>query len=89
MDKRNPESREVEELLEKKKDLFSLFSAFEDRIDHKISHLTDSAEIPVEAIKQKIVESTGHHLEDPGEDLFEQAVLKSQQKTHELSLIHI
>lgn len=87
MDKRNPESREVEELLEKKKDLFSLFSAFEDRIDHKISHLTDSAEIPVESIKQKIVESTGHHLADPVEDLFEQAVLKSQQKTHESGII--
>ena len=87
MDKRNPESREVEELLEKKKDLFSLFSAFEDRIDHKISHLTDSGEIPVESIKQKIVESTGHHLEDPVEDLFVQAVLKSQQKTHESGII--
>ena len=87
MDKRNPESREVEELLEKKKDLFSLFSAFEDRIDHKISHLTDSAEIPVESIKQNIVEPSGHHLEDPAEDLFEQAVLKSQQKTHEDGII--
>ena len=87
MDKRNPESREVEELLEKKKDLFSLFSAFEDRIDHKISHLTDSAEIPVESIKQNITEPSGHHLEDPAEDLFEQAVLKSQQKTHEDGII--
>lgn len=87
MDKRSPESREVEELLEKKKDLFSLFSAFEDRIDHKISHLTDSAEIPVESIKQKIAEPSGHHLEDPAEDLFEQAVLKSQQKSHESGII--
>ena len=87
MDKRNPESREVEELLEKKKDLFSLFSAFEDRIDHKISHLTDSAEIPVESIKQNITEPSGHYLEDPAEDLFEQAVLKSQQKTHEDGII--
>lgn len=87
MDKRNPESREVEELLEKKKDLFSLFSVFEDRIDHKISHLADSAEIPVESIKQKIAEPSRHHLEDPVEDLFEQAVLKSRQKTHESGII--
>lgn len=87
MDKRNPESREVEELLEKKKDLFSLFSAFEDRIDHKISHLADSAEIPVESIKEKTEAPSDRHSKDPVENLFEQAVLKSQQKSHQSGII--
>lgn len=77
MDTKRPDNRDLQDLLEKKKDLLSLFSAFEDRIDHKISHLTDSTELPTKKIREATNNST--FQTEPKDDIFEQAVLKSQQ----------
>ncbi|MEG0379560.1 MAG: hypothetical protein RR614_13875, partial [Eubacterium sp.] len=77
MDTKRPDNRDLQELLEKKKDLLSLFSSFEDRIDHKISHLTDSTEGSPEHHGETSDKNTA--VKEPEDDLFEQAVRKSQK----------
>lgn len=92
MDTKRPDNRELQDLLEKKENLLSLFSAFEDRIDHKISHFTDSMEIPVEKIRETLDQNPQQPKQEPEEakpedDIFEQAVLKSQDHSSKDGII--